>query len=133
MGDHISLAALLYTFALRISGNTGLFFCSGVQLAKYFDCNKDTIYAAIGLLEYMDFFLLVSAPPGKPKVYRVLGHSQWAEMNPGRCTVKIEHDDWMMECESIKADGSSSQGIDPTGAVGHSKQGLSGCSSQGGV
>lgn len=132
MGDHISLAALVYPFALRMTKKTGLFYCSGVQLAHYFDCSKDTIYKAIESLENLGFFILESAPPGKPKKYRVLWHSEWADKYPGRCTVKIKHDDWT-ECDSTEDDGYSNHGMNPTGAVGQSKQGASEYSSQGGA
>jgi len=88
MGDHVTLAALLYSFALGISRESGEFFCSGRRLAKYFDCNPTTLYDAIGLLEYVGFFQYIVTLTDGRKMYRVLTHAEWAEQNPGQCAVK---------------------------------------------
>ena len=88
MGDHITVAALLYPFALAISQESGRFYCSGQRLAKYFDCNPTTIYNAIAFLEYLEFFEYVATMVDGRKIYEVLSHGEWAKRNPGRCAIK---------------------------------------------
>lgn len=88
MGGHITLAALLYPFALAISKNTARFFCSGIELADYFNCSQTTVYANIQLLEDLGFFEYLQTFADRRKVYAVLTHSQWAKSHPGRCVVK---------------------------------------------
>ena len=90
MGDHVTLAALLYPFALGISQESGEFFCSGRRLAQYFDCNPTTLYDAIGLLEYIGFFEYAGTKTDGRNVYKVLTHSQWAKQNPKQCAIKTE-------------------------------------------
>lgn len=88
MGNHLTLAALLYPFALSISHASGEFFCSGKRLARYFGCNPTTLYDAIGLLEYLGFFEHIATKTDCRKVYKVLTHAQWAKQNPGQCAFK---------------------------------------------
>src|SRR5438270_10328885 len=83
MRDRLTMAALLYPFALGIAKD-GKFYCAGERLAEYFDCSPTTIYAAIQLLEDLDFFVYIGTLADNRKKYQVLTHNQWAESRPGR-------------------------------------------------
>jgi hypothetical protein len=92
MGGRITLAALVYPFALGISKQSGRFRCSGIELADYFNCSKGAVYEALQLLEDLGFLVLELEASGKPSVYRVLTHKEWAKTHPGKCSVKTDRD-----------------------------------------
>ena len=93
-------ASPLYNFALKISATSRTFFCSQLNLARYFGCSVRTIGTAVKELERAGFFVRISARAFQTNRYRVLRHKEWAARNPGRCTTRIEFP-WTGEGEEI--------------------------------
>jgi len=83
-------ALAVYNFALRISKESGVFFCSAVRLAEYFGCNERSIRRAHKQLLEAAFFELTDQVTYEPNVYKVVRHKLWAEKHPGKCVMKRE-------------------------------------------
>lgn len=103
--DH-NFAGLLHAFALKISKNGGHFYCSGIELARYFGKDKGTIYRAMHKLRSMGFFLLVGQFRDGRKKYFVRTHSQWAKKYPGECWERERQPE---VCNELPIDGFESQ------------------------
>jgi hypothetical protein len=87
---HSKYSALLHSFALHISTDSGRFYCSQSRLAGYFGCSRRAIWTAIHELERAGFFVRISSSAFCTNVYTVLDHSTWAKKNPRKCATKIE-------------------------------------------
>jgi hypothetical protein len=93
-------ALAVYNFALRISKESGVFFCSAVRLAEYFGCNERSIRRAYKQLLEAGFFELTDQVTYEPNVYKVVRHKLWAEKNPGQCPTKLSFG-WSSECSRL--------------------------------
>src|ERR1051325_4167054 len=71
-------AAIIYPFALRLSGKTGVFHASAVTMSRYFGISHSTVLRALQTLEEHQFFVRVATEKFRPTKYRVLSHKQWA-------------------------------------------------------
>lgn len=89
-GTGATLVPLVYHISWHLAGESGCFFLSVQKLAKYLVAKDDNVYAAVHLLETDGFWELIEALPGKPKRYRPVGHKEWSEKHPNRCTKKVE-------------------------------------------
>lgn len=85
---HTPLAGVLYSFARRISKDSGLFHGSVVGIAEYFGVSRWKVQRAIKALVDSGFFVCVAREAFKPSVYRVIHHKDWIDKHPGRCAVK---------------------------------------------
>jgi helix-turn-helix protein len=81
-------AAIIYPFALHLSGTSGIFFASIPRLADYFSIDERTVRKAIKLLVDIGFFAVLAKEPGASVRYRVIRHLEWAKLHAGRCTEK---------------------------------------------
>jgi len=93
-------ALAVYNFALRISKESGVFFCSAVRLAEYFGCNERSIRRAYKQLLEAGFFELTDQVTYEPNVYKVVRHKLWAEKHPGQCPTKLSFA-WSSECSRL--------------------------------
>jgi len=82
------LAGLLYSFAFRISKNSGIFHGSVLGLATYFGISRWKVQRAMQALTELGFFVCVARESFKPSEYRVVPHKDWAAQHPGCCTVR---------------------------------------------
>jgi hypothetical protein len=85
---HTPFAGLLYSFARRISKESGRFHGSVVGMAEYFGVSRFTAQRAIAALVDLGFFVQVAREPFSPVVYRPVSHNDWAAKHPGNCAVK---------------------------------------------
>jgi hypothetical protein len=93
--------SLLHGFAMRLSNQSGSFYCSQSNLAKYFGCSRRTIWTAIQGLEGSGFFLRTFPNcPFYTNVYTVFDHRTWADRNPGKCVTRIEMP-WSKEGQAL--------------------------------
>ena len=83
-------AVPIYFFGLHISNKSDLFFCSAGNLATYFNCHRNTIYAALKQLQQLEFIEVVSKSYFEAVNYRVIQHDEWATFHPNRCVEKLE-------------------------------------------
>jgi hypothetical protein len=81
-------AGILYSFAGRISKNSGRFHGSVLGIAEYFDVSRSKVQRAIKALLDSEFFVLVAQETFKPSVYRVVSHTEWAAQHPGQCAAR---------------------------------------------
>jgi hypothetical protein len=93
-------ALAVYNFALRISKESGVFFCSAVGLAEYFGCNERSIRRAYEQLLEAGFFELTGQAPFEANVYKAIPHRVWAERNPGQCVTRLASP-WSGECDQL--------------------------------
>jgi hypothetical protein len=82
------LACPLYTWGRRLSANSTNFFPSVESIASYFDCNRATVFRALQELVWCGWAEIVRKDPGKPVVYRLIDHEDWALTYPDCCTEK---------------------------------------------
>lgn len=85
---HAPFAGVLYSFALRISKESGRFHGSVLGIADYFHVSRSKVQRAIKALVDSEFFALVAQETFQPSVYRVFPHKEWAAQHPGQCAVK---------------------------------------------
>jgi hypothetical protein len=85
---HAPFAGVLYSFARRISKNSGSFHGSVLGIAEYFDVSRWKVQRAIKALVDSGFFVCIAQEIFQPSVYRVISHTDWAAKHPGRCAVK---------------------------------------------
>jgi AraC-like DNA-binding protein len=93
-------ALAVYNFALRISKESGVFFCSAVGLAEHFGCNERSIRRAFEQLLEVGFFELTGQARFEANVYTVIPHRVWAERNPGQCVTRLAFP-WSGECDQL--------------------------------
>src|SRR6267154_5109805 len=82
------LACPLYTWGRRLSANSTNFFPSVENIANYFDCNRTTVFRALQELVAYGWAEIVHKEAGKPVIYRLIEHEEWAKNNPDCCTEK---------------------------------------------
>lgn len=83
------LAVPLYYLALKLGKNTGLFSGSLQRVADYFQVSYKTAWTAAHVLEEKGFFDVKSEEEGKPTVYQIIRHKDWALAHPSKCAEKI--------------------------------------------
>ena len=81
---------LLYGIAFHLAGESGNFFLSMSKAAKFLGVDSDELYAAAHLLVASGFWRQTEAEIGKAVKYAPVGHKEWAQLHPGRCTKKLE-------------------------------------------
>ena len=81
---------LLYGIAFHLAGESGNFFLSMSKAAKFLGVDRDELYDAAHLLVASGFWQKIEAEIGKAVKYRPVGHKEWAQLHPGRCTKKLE-------------------------------------------
>jgi hypothetical protein len=81
-------APVLYSWAGRLSSNSGNFFPSVGSIARYFEIDRTTVFRALQELESLDFLEPIHREPGKPVTYRVVTHDEWARQHPDLCVEK---------------------------------------------
>jgi hypothetical protein len=84
-----TLVPLIYSLAFRLAKNSGVFSASLRTLASYFGSGYKTVWRAVHELIKLGFFELVNEELGKPSIYRVITHEQWAENHRGQCSEKM--------------------------------------------
>jgi hypothetical protein len=82
------LTCPLYTWGRRLSANSSNFFPSVENIANYFDCNRTTVFRALQELVAYGWAEIVRKEAGKPVIYRLIEHEEWAKNNPDCCTEK---------------------------------------------
>lgn len=86
-----NFAAVIHSLALRISSeNENQFSATITTLASYFEVDYTTIWRAIQALRENGWFKVLKEEPGRPVVYRVRTHKEWAAKHPNQCSEKIE-------------------------------------------
>jgi|SRR5882762_1745483 len=86
-------AALIYPWALRVSGETRKFRASVAQAAQFFKVNLRTAQRAVENLKRLGLFVLLESGQDnyEPSVYQVLTHQEWSASNAGKCTEKYDN------------------------------------------
>jgi hypothetical protein len=79
---------MVYSWASRLSVNSGKFFCSVATVSTRFAVSPTTSKRAFQVLESMRFFVRIHFEHGRPVVYKVISHADWAQEHPGLCTVR---------------------------------------------
>lgn len=79
---------MVYSWAARLSANSGKFYCSVDTVASRFAVSPSTSKRAFHDIESMNFFVRTHSEPGKPVHYKVVSHAHWAEKHPGQCVVR---------------------------------------------
>ena len=70
-------AAVIYTWARKVSRRSGRFYASAQNMAAYFRVDRKVILRALKELVANGFLILVRAERGKPNVYKVIDHKEW--------------------------------------------------------
>jgi len=83
-----ALASPLHNFSLFLSKRDKVFWPSAPRLADYFGVSEKTVRRSIDELLETGFFVVEKQPLGKSVHYRPVTHREWADKNPGRCTMK---------------------------------------------
>jgi hypothetical protein len=94
------LVPLIYSWARKLSVNSGNFFPSVQSIANYFFAHRTTVFRALRELEDLGWLEVIHREPGKPVNYRVVSHEEWKEKNPGRC-IKKEVFPWTGEGDPL--------------------------------
>ena len=83
-------AQAVYDVASRLSHKSGQFSVSIPELARYFGAHQRSIHSAIHALVDHGWLEVIKAERGKPVVYRVIKHDEWAKAHPDQCVEKWE-------------------------------------------
>src|SRR5262249_32175055 len=76
----------IYTHALNLSKNTGIFDCSSITCASHFDAiGFNAVYKAYKRLEAAGSFEVKAKTDGKPTKYRVTPHQEYHDNYPQTC------------------------------------------------
>jgi helix-turn-helix protein len=87
-GMDSEFAPILYSWAGRLSSNSGNFFPSVESISRYFRVHRTTVFRALQELELLDFLVPLQREPGKPVNYQVVAHDEWARQHPKECVEK---------------------------------------------
>ncbi len=82
----------IYSFAMRISKNSGKFSASAVSVAGFLGLSEKTVRRCYQKLAALGFFELLQRAKFESSIFRVLSHEQWRSEHPGRCTVEADPD-----------------------------------------
>ncbi|MGA8429491.1 MAG: hypothetical protein WB729_06695 [Candidatus Sulfotelmatobacter sp.] len=84
-------APVLYSISWHLSKDTRVFCLSLENLARFLNLKKaDDIREAADMLVADGWWLVIEKEKGLPVKYRPVGHEEWEQKNPNRCTKKIE-------------------------------------------
>lgn len=83
-----NFAAILYSWARRLTRNSGVFSASVTSVSHYFGVDRKTVLRALGELTRLGLFELKRRARFRPNVYRIIDHKEWAARHPGLCVEK---------------------------------------------
>lgn len=88
----IAAAALIYPWALRLSGENRMFWASPQQAAQFLGIPLRTAQRGWEHLRKLGFFVLLKSgkTSGEASLFKVLSHREWAAEHPGMCTEKFD-------------------------------------------
>jgi hypothetical protein len=87
MKSHI--AAPVYGLARKLSKKSKTLYASAEHMAAYFHVNRKSVLRALKELAAIGFLELIRVECGKPNVYRVVDHRDWAIAHPGCCVQEV--------------------------------------------
>lgn len=86
------VCSLIYGLAYKLTkGGTNTLHASAENIGKYIDRSAHQVRRGFQALETLGFFELKYSGTFRPNEYKVIAHTDWAKMHPGKCCVKLTY------------------------------------------